>query len=64
MELFQISGLVGGVNIGGVEVGEVLLDGDTFKERLEERVGSLYEGGAGVDDGLVARDIDVAVEAV
>ena len=45
----------------GVKVRAVLLNGDAFEERLEESVGSHNEGGAGVDSGLVASDIDVAV---
>ena len=48
----------------GVEVGAVLLDSNTIEERLEEGVGSHDEGGAGVNGGLEASDIDVAVGAV
>ena len=45
----------------GVKVRAVLLNGDAFEERLKESVGSHDEGGAGVDGGLVASDVDVTV---
>ena len=48
----------------GVEVGAVLLDSNTIEERLEEGVGSHDEGGAGVNGGLEASDVNAAVGAL
>ena len=47
----------------GVDSRAVLVDGDSIEQRLEEGVGAHDQGGARVDRGLVAGDIDVAVRA-